>query len=57
MEPATAPYSPAWFAQVVREALDALGIERAHVAGNSLGGRVAIEPALRHPRASGRWPC
>jgi pimeloyl-ACP methyl ester carboxylesterase len=29
--------------------MDALGIGRAHVAGNSMGGRVAIEVGLRHP--------
>ena len=52
-KPATAPYSPAWLAETVRETLDALGIERAHVAGNSLGGRVAIELALRHPERVG----
>ena len=29
--------------------MDALGIERAHLVGNSMGGRVAIEVGLRHP--------
>jgi pimeloyl-ACP methyl ester carboxylesterase len=29
--------------------MDALGIERAHLVGNSLGGRVAIEVGLRRP--------
>jgi pimeloyl-ACP methyl ester carboxylesterase len=29
--------------------LDALGIERAHLVGNSLGGRVALEVGLREP--------
>jgi pimeloyl-ACP methyl ester carboxylesterase len=48
-KPATAPYNARWFADTVRETMDALGIERAHIAGNSLGGRVAIELALRHP--------
>ena len=52
-KPATASYSPAWLAETVRETLDALGIERAHVAGNSLGGRVAIELALRQPERVG----
>ena len=52
-KPATASYSPTWLAETVRETLDALGIERAHVAGNSLGGRVAIELALRHPERVG----
>ena len=31
--------------------MDALGIERAHLVGNSLGGRVAIEVGLRAPGA------
>jgi pimeloyl-ACP methyl ester carboxylesterase len=34
--------------------MDRLGIERAHLVGNSMGGRVALEVALRHPeRVSG----
>ena len=32
------------------ELLDALGLERASFAGNSMGGLVALEVALRHPR-------
>ena len=48
-KPATAPYTARWFAETVRETMDALGISRAHVAGNSMGGRVAIELGLRHP--------
>ena len=48
-KPATAPYSARWFAGTVLETMDALGIERAHVAGNSLGGRIAIELGLRNP--------
>lgn len=47
-KPATAPYSAAWFADTVRDTMDALGVARAHVAGNSMGGRVAIELGLRH---------
>ena len=48
-KPATAPYDARWFAETVGATMDALGIERAHVAGNSLGGRVAIELGLREP--------
>jgi pimeloyl-ACP methyl ester carboxylesterase len=52
-KPAGAPYSAGWLAETVRDTLDALDIERAHVAGNSLGGRVAIELGLRHPERVG----
>ncbi|MET0614810.1 MAG: alpha/beta fold hydrolase [Thermoleophilaceae bacterium] len=45
-KPLGAPYDAAWFARSVFAAMDALGIERAHVAGNSMGGRVAIEAGL-----------
>jgi len=48
-KPATAPYTARYFADTVRDTMDALGIGRAHVAGNSMGGRVAIELGLRHP--------
>jgi pimeloyl-ACP methyl ester carboxylesterase len=48
-KPATAPYNAAFFADAILGAMDAMGIERVHVTGNSLGGRVAIEIALRAP--------
>ena len=48
-KPATAPYDARYFAEAVAGVLDALEIERAHLVGNSLGGRVAIETGLRHP--------
>jgi pimeloyl-ACP methyl ester carboxylesterase len=45
-KPIGAPYDAAWFARAVFETMDALGLERAHLAGNSMGGRVAIEAGL-----------
>jgi pimeloyl-ACP methyl ester carboxylesterase len=48
-KPLLAPYTARYFAETVREAMDALGIARAHLVGNSMGGRVAVEVALRHP--------
>ena len=45
----TAAYNAAYFADNVLAAMDALDIERAHLVGNSLGGRVAIEVGLRAP--------
>jgi pimeloyl-ACP methyl ester carboxylesterase len=48
-KPARAPYDAAWFAASVLAYLDAMAIGRAHVVGNSMGGRVAVELALAHP--------
>jgi pimeloyl-ACP methyl ester carboxylesterase len=48
-KPIGAPYDAAFFARAAVNLLDALGLERAHVVGNSLGGRVALEVGLRHP--------
>jgi pimeloyl-ACP methyl ester carboxylesterase len=45
-KPIGAPYDSAWFARAAFDALDALDVEAAHVAGNSMGGRVAIEAGL-----------
>ncbi|HEX6582957.1 MAG TPA: alpha/beta fold hydrolase, partial [Thermoleophilaceae bacterium] len=45
-KPIGAPYDAPWFARSMFAAMDALGIERAHIAGNSMGGRVAIEAGL-----------
>jgi pimeloyl-ACP methyl ester carboxylesterase len=43
---------PAVLAQSVADLLDALGVSAPHVAGNSLGGWVALELASRRPVAS-----
>src|SRR5918994_222947 len=45
-KPIAAPYDAPWFARSVFGAMDALGVESAHLAGNSMGGRVAIEAGL-----------
>jgi pimeloyl-ACP methyl ester carboxylesterase len=46
---APAVYGPAYFARTVIGVMDALGIARAHLVGNSMGGRAAIEIGLEHP--------
>jgi pimeloyl-ACP methyl ester carboxylesterase len=48
-KPVGAPYDARYFAESVIKFLDALKIDRAHVVGNSLGGRVALELGLRYP--------
>jgi pimeloyl-ACP methyl ester carboxylesterase len=48
-KPVGAPYDARYFATAVVQLLDTLGLERAHVIGNSLGGRVALELGLRAP--------
>lgn len=52
-KPTLAPYDAPFFARVVSQVMDALGIERAHLVGNSMGGRVALEIALRGPERVG----
>jgi pimeloyl-ACP methyl ester carboxylesterase len=47
-KPILAPYHPPFFARAVVDLLNAMGIERAHLVGNSMGGRVALELGLRH---------
>lgn len=49
VKPIGAPYDPPFFARAIVDLLDALELDRADVVGNSMGGRVAIETALRHP--------
>ncbi len=51
--PATAPYNAGWFADTVLEWMDELDIDRVHVVGNSMGGRVALELGLRAPERVG----
>jgi pimeloyl-ACP methyl ester carboxylesterase len=48
-KPAMAPYTAKYFAKTVVDVMDALDIERAHLVGNSMGGRVSIEVGLRYP--------
>lgn len=45
-KPIGAPYDAPWFARAVFEAMDELDLDTAHIAGNSMGGRVAIEAGL-----------
>jgi pimeloyl-ACP methyl ester carboxylesterase len=49
----SAEYSPAFFARFVSVYLDALGLERAAVVGNSLGGLAALRLALSEPARVG----
>jgi pimeloyl-ACP methyl ester carboxylesterase len=47
----SASYSPAWYAAWVKALLAQVGIRQAVVLGNSLGGRIALEAGLTHPRS------
>ncbi len=47
-KPLGARYHAPFFAAAVVELMAALGIDRAHVIGNSMGGRIALELGLRH---------
>jgi pimeloyl-ACP methyl ester carboxylesterase len=49
VKPLRARYDPEYFARAVVALLDALDIDHAHLIGNSMGGRVAIEVGLRAP--------
>ncbi len=49
VKPLGAAYHPPFFARAVVDLMDALGLRRAHMIGNSLGGRVALELGLRYP--------
>lgn len=50
-KPADASYGTADLARFVRDFMEALGIERAHVVGHSLGGAIATRLALMYPSA------
>lgn len=54
VKPLNAAYNAEYFADVVIALLDSMGFERAHLIGNSLGGRVAIEVGLRYPERVNR---
>lgn len=44
-----APYTPPWYADVVSDWMDAVGVDRAAVAGHSMGGQIVTHLAVRHP--------
>lgn len=44
-----APYTPPWYAGVVRGFLDAKGVDRALVMAHSMGGQISLTLALDHP--------
>jgi pimeloyl-ACP methyl ester carboxylesterase len=48
-KPALGSYNARWFAEIVLGLIDELGIGSAHLVGNSMGGRVAIELGLQAP--------
>jgi pimeloyl-ACP methyl ester carboxylesterase len=45
-KPIGAPYNAPYFARSVFELMDALDLDKAHLVGNSMGGRVVIEAGL-----------
>jgi pimeloyl-ACP methyl ester carboxylesterase len=45
-KPARAPYDAAYFARAVTGYMDSAGLARAHLVGNSMGGRIALEVAM-----------
>ncbi len=46
---ARAPYDAPYFARAVLGYMDAMGLDTAHLVGNSMGGRIALEVALADP--------
>jgi len=53
-KPLFGAYDPPFFADAITALLDALDLESAHLVGNSMGGRVALELGLRRPDRVGR---
>jgi pimeloyl-ACP methyl ester carboxylesterase len=53
-KPILVPYHAPFFARAVVDLMNAMGIRRAHLIGNSMGGRVALELGLRHAERVGR---
>jgi len=53
-KPIGAAYDAPWFARAVLGVIDEMGLERPHVAGNSMGGRVALELGMTAPGSVGR---
>ncbi len=53
-KPLLGSYDARFFSDAIEALLDALELDRAHVVGNSMGGRVAIEVGLQAPHRVGR---
>lgn len=53
-KPVGAAYHAPFFARAVSDLMAALELRRAHMVGNSMGGRVALELGLRYPERVGR---
>ena len=49
VKPVGAAYDPRFFAKAVCGFMDACGIDSAHLIGNSMGGRVALEVGFQNP--------
>src|SRR5437588_3543736 len=52
-KPPLGAYNAGWFAESMLGLMDELGIDRAHIVGNSMGGRIAIEMGLLSPHRVG----
>lgn len=52
-KPIAVPYDAPYFARRVLGVLEALGLDRVHLIGNSMGGRIALEVALQAPERVG----
>ena len=50
-------YNAKWFARHVFSFMDTLGLKKAHIAGNSMGGRIAQEMAMMDPRRTISLAC
>jgi pimeloyl-ACP methyl ester carboxylesterase len=48
-KPHSAAFNAMWFSSVIGDLIDELGLETASFAGNSMGGRIAIELGIRCP--------
>lgn len=44
-----APYTPPWYAELVVDWLDEMGIQKATFVGHSMGGQIALTLAIEHP--------
>ena len=52
-KPALGAYNAGWFSQLMLGLMDELGIADAHLVGNSMGGRIALEMGLQAPQRVG----